>query len=96
MIRKRSQDTLRRGEIERVVMNALKERLSNARWLADQIRGQAREASLAGILRTIEQRVAEEDIMNEAAKSQNLLGIIERINAHKDRLLISVDLAALA
>lgn len=76
-------------------MNALKERLSKTRWVADRIRGQAREASLAGILRTIEQRGAEEDITNYSAQSQSLLGIIDRIDAHKDRLVFSLKLAAL-
>ena len=47
-------------EIERVVMNALNERLADMRWLADQISGQVGETTAVCILRTIEQRVVEE------------------------------------
>jgi hypothetical protein len=45
-------------------MNALNERLADMRWLADQINGQVRETTAVCILRTIEQRVVDEDIIN--------------------------------
>ena len=65
-------------EIERVVMNALNERLADMRWLADQISGQVRETTAVCILRTIEQRVVEDDMTNVDAQSQDFLSIIDR------------------
>ena len=82
-------------EIERVVMNALNERLADMRWLADQINGQVRETTVVCILRTIEQRVVDEDIINDDAQAQDFLSIIDRIATHKDRLVVSLNLAAI-
>ena len=82
-------------EIERVVMNALNERLADMRWLADQINGQVRETTAVCILRTIEQRVVEYDMTNVDAQSQDFLSIIDRIDTHKDRLVVSLNLAAI-
>ena len=82
-------------EIERVVMNALNERLADMRWLADQINGQVRETTAVCILRTIEQRVVEDDMTNVVAQSQDFLSIIDRIATHKDRLVVSLNLAAI-
>jgi site-specific DNA recombinase len=82
-------------EIERVVMNALNERLADMRWLADQINGQVRETTAVCILRTIEQRVVEDDMTNVDAQSQDFLSIIDRIDAHKKRLVVSLNLAAI-
>jgi site-specific DNA recombinase len=70
-------------EIERVVMNALNERLADMRWLADQINGQVRETTAVCILRTIEQRVVEDDMTNVDAQIQDFLSIIDRIDTHK-------------
>ena len=83
-------------EIERVVINALNERLADMRWLADQINGQVRETTAVCILRTIEQRVVEDDMTNVDAQSQDFLSIIDRIDAHKKRLVVSLNFAALA
>ena len=82
-------------EIERVVMNALNERLADMRWLADQINGRVRETTAVCILRTIEQRVVEDDMTNVDAQSQDFLSIIDRIATHKDRLVVSLNLAAI-
>ena len=82
-------------EIERVVMNALNERLADMRWLADQINGRVRETTAVCILRTIEQRVVEDDMTNVDAQSQDFLSIIDRIDTHKDRLVVSLNLAAI-
>ena len=82
-------------EIERVVMNALNERLADMRWLADQISGQVRETTAVCILRTIEQRVVEDDMTNVDAQIQDFLSIIDRIDTHKDRLVVSLNLAAI-
>ena len=82
-------------EIERVVINALNERLADMRWLADQINGQVRETTVVCILRTIEQRVVDEDIINDDAQAQDFLSLIDRIDAHKDRLVVSLNLAAI-
>ena len=83
-------------EIERVVINALNERLADMRWLADQINGQVRETTVVCILRTIEQRVVDEDIINDDAQAQDFLSLIDRIDAHKKRLVVSLNFAALA
>ncbi|SMX25503.1 recombinase family protein [Boseongicola aestuarii] len=83
-------------EIERVVLKALNERLADTRWLADQINGQARETTAVGNLRTIEQRVLENGMTTGDAQSQDFLSLIDRIDAHRDRLVISVNLAELA
>ena len=82
-------------EIERVVMNALNERLADMRWLAVQISGQVRETTAVCILRTIEQRVVEDDMTNVDAQSQDFPSIIDRIDTHKDRLVVSLSLAAI-
>jgi hypothetical protein len=77
-------------------MNALNERLADMRWLADQINGQVRETTAVCILRTIEQRVVDEDIINDDAQARDFLSIIDRIDAHKKRLVVSLNFAALA
>jgi hypothetical protein len=66
------------------------------RWLADQINGQVRETTAVCILRTIEQRVVDEDIINDDAQARDFLSIIDRIDAHKKRLVVSLNFAALA
>ena len=82
-------------EIERVVMKGLEERLLDANWLADQITGQAGEQALAGILRTIEKHGFEADATNDDALAQTFPDIIDRIDAQRDRLVVSVNLAVL-
>jgi site-specific DNA recombinase len=82
------------AEIERVVMKGLEERLLDANWLADQITGQAGERALAGILRTIEKHGFEADAVKNNALAQTFSDIIDRIDIQRDRLVVSVNLAA--
>jgi hypothetical protein len=63
--------------------------------VADQINGQVRETTAVCILRTIEQRVVEDDMTNVDTQSQDFLSIIDRIDTHKDRLVVSLNLAAI-
>ena len=83
-------------EIERVVLKALNERLADTRWLADQIKGQAREAKVAGILRTIEKLGLDKERTEGDALGTAFQVIIDRIDAQKDLLVVSINLAALA
>ena len=82
-------------EIERVVMKGLEERLLDANWLDDQITGQAGEQALVGILWTIEKHGFEADATKDDALAQTFPDIIDRIDAQRDRLVVSVNLAVL-
>ena len=82
-------------EIERVVLNGLKERLADRFWLADQIKGSAREAALVvDILRAIGRCRVDKDGFDDALV-QIFPSIIDRIDAKTDRLGISVNLAGM-
>ena len=83
-------------EIERVVMSALKRRLADARWLADQIQGQKSEAFLADILPATKKLCAQKDASKGEALPQIFLGIIDRIDVQRDWPIFSVDIATLA
>ena len=84
-------------EIERVVQNGLQERLADRSWLADQIKGQARDASKVGdILRSIDMCLSETDKNDDTAWAQTFSGLIERIDAQKDHLRISANLSVIA
>lgn len=79
-------------EIERVVLNGLKERLADTAWLVEQAKALGQGADFAALLSSIEQLGAIE--MN--ARAQAYTNIIERIDALTDRLVIRVDLCALS
>ena len=83
-------------EIERVVMSALKQRLADARWLADQIQGQKSEAFLADILPATKKLCAQKDAPKGEALPQIFLGIIDPIDLQRDWPIISVNIATLA
>jgi DNA invertase Pin-like site-specific DNA recombinase len=82
-------------ELERVVMNALQERLAETRWLADQIKGNETEDSFAGILQAIEKLSLEKERTEGDALGEAFLSIIDRIGAQRDRLVVSINLAVL-
>lgn len=89
-------ERLSADEIERVVLNILKERLADAGWLAEQIRARARDATkVADILRAIDRCRIYSDGPDDDALVQVLPGIIDRIDAKTDRLCISVNLAGM-
>jgi len=83
-------------EVERVVLHGLRKRLADTRWLADQISGHEREATLVGILRTIEQHGGQGDGSDDSALLQVFANIIDRIDAQRDRLVVTANLATLA
>ena len=84
-------------EIERVVMNGLTARLADTGWLADQTKGLAGEATrTADILRKIETLGVEMDATADKTLAQFFPHIIDRIEAQKDRLIVSVNLAEVA
>lgn len=83
-------------ELERVVVKTLNEWLADTWWLAEQIKGHARKATAVDILCATEQRVVEEHIPNDDAQSLIFLSITDRFDAHKDRLVVSLNLATLA
>jgi site-specific DNA recombinase len=83
-------------QIERVVLNGLKERLADRSWLADQIKVYAREAGLvADILRAIGRCRVDTDGAGKDTLVQIFANIIDRIDAKTDRLCISVNLAGM-
>ncbi|MGJ5621278.1 recombinase family protein [Sulfitobacter sp. MF3-043] len=84
------------NEIERVVMTGLKRRLVDKSWLADQTEGRESETALANILQTIEKLNAEKDATMDDALAQTFSDIIDRIDAQRDRLVVSMNLAVLA
>ena len=89
-------ERLSADEIERVVLNTLKERLADTGWLADQIRTRKRNASkVADILQAIDRCRVDTDGPDDDALVQVLPGIIDRIDAKTDRLRISVNLAGM-
>ncbi len=83
-------------EIERVVMNALKERLADKRWLSNQVSSHESEGSLAEILQAIKRLRLASDATEGDVLAQNFLSIMDRIDAQRDRLIVSLNLAALA
>jgi DNA invertase Pin-like site-specific DNA recombinase len=84
------------NEIERVVMTGLKRRLVDKSWLADQTKGRKSETALANILQTIDKLNTEKDDTMDDALAQTLPDIIDRIDAQRDRLVVSMNLAVLA
>tara|TARA_R110002049_G_scaffold160202_1_gene325222 strand:+ start:1020 stop:2705 length:1686 start_codon:yes stop_codon:yes gene_type:complete len=84
-------------EIERVVQNGLMERLADRFWLADQIKGQARDASeVGGILRATGMYLAKMDRNDETALIRTFPGLMDRIDVQKDHLRVSANLSVLA
>ena len=83
-------------EIERVVMNGLKKWLTDTGWLADQIKGQDGETALAGILQTIEKHRFDTEVSKDDALTKTFPNIIDRIDAQRDRLVVSINLAVFA
>lgn len=83
-------------EIERVVLNGLREQLADRSWLADQINGQASNAShVADILREIIKYRAKTDGCDDNALIQTFSSLMDRIDAQKNHLRVSVNLTAM-
>ena len=84
------------GEIERIVLNGLKEQLADRSWLADQIKRHASDASkVADIFRATDVCGAELDKKDGSALVRTFPSLIDRIDAQKDRLRIAVNFSAM-
>ncbi len=84
------------NEIEELVLGSLKTRLGDKSWLVDQV-GQAEEgnASIADVLRAADAWFAEIAANADGIDVFYPCGLIDRIDAQKDRLHVSVNLHAL-
>jgi len=83
-------------ELERVVLSGLGERLSDKSWLADQIQGQEKDPSeVANVLRAIDAYQAERDKEDDTSLLQTFPNLIDRIDAQKGHLRISLNLSAM-
>ncbi len=82
-------------EIERLVVNSLKDRLNDETWLADQAGGtEARASKIADILKAADAWRQEIASCSNNPTSANLGGLINRIDAQEDRLCIQIDFHA--
>lgn len=82
------------NELDLVVLNGLRARLFDPRWLADRINGQESKTTLvADILRAANNSQDDTDAASENAVMQNLQCMIERVDVKNDLLRISVNLA---
>ncbi|MEL6418669.1 MAG: hypothetical protein AAFQ55_08600 [Pseudomonadota bacterium] len=85
------------NEIERLVLNSLKDRLGDKSWLADQA-GQAEEpdASIAEVLRLADAWSDEITKSDGETTAHDLRGIVDRIDMPRDRLRTRINLHALS
>ncbi|SHK57536.1 Site-specific DNA recombinase [Shimia gijangensis] len=83
-------------EIERVILSALTDRLSDHVWIADQIRMHIEDAALiAGVLRAAN-ALNQPDQRDDAANAQQYLySLITRVVARVEGLEVSMNLAAM-
>ncbi|SLN61807.1 DNA-invertase hin [Roseovarius albus] len=83
-------------EIERLVFSSLEDCMSNKTWLSDRTIGAGGEdVSISDILQAAESWCAALATRDSNTKAQSLVGLIDRIDAHKDRLRIRINLHAL-
>ncbi len=83
-------------EIERVVLSGLRERLADKSWLADQIHGQEKDPNeVSDILRAVDACQTERGGGGDAALLQTFPNLIDRIDAQKGHLRISLNLSAM-
>ena len=83
-------------ELKRVVLDGLRDRLTDARWLADQLNGHEHEATLlADMMRGADRWQKDFDEPDDIASERILETILTRIDAQKDQLHIAVNLAGL-
>lgn len=83
-------------EVDRVVLNCLKDHLSDPRWLADQVKEQKGGVNLlANLVGANGVKGSDTDGAEDAPAQQNRRGTIERVDATSNRLWVSVNLAAL-
>ena len=77
------------NELERVVLIGLRGHLSDANWLADQIKGDENKTTLVtDILGALSREKVVSDGPDDTGSVQTLQGILNRIDAKNDRLLI--------
>lgn len=83
-------------ELECVVQQGLRDHVSNARWLANQMKSdECKPTLVADILRALDQGEVSFDVFDNTASDQTFQEIVTRIDAQRDLLYITVNLAAL-
>lgn len=83
-------------ELERVVLEGLRDHVSDARWLADQMKSYESNVTLvADVLRALGQGEVGFDGPEETESVRLFQSTVTRIDAQRDMLQISVNLAAL-
>ena len=83
-------------ELDRVVFDGLRDHVSDARWLADQMKTDEHKPTLVvDILRALDQGEVRFDVFDNTASDQTFQEIVTRIDAQRDLLYITVNLAAL-
>ncbi|WP_127115203.1 recombinase family protein [Shimia sediminis] len=83
-------------EIERVVLSALSDKLSDHVWIADHVRAQGADAVLvADVLRAANTLNQSDHGHGEANANQDLLSLIARVTVLQDRLQVSMNLASM-
>jgi hypothetical protein len=81
-------------EIECVIVTGLKEHLHNTSWLSDQLKRHATDPALAAdILRAASVDQFDPDGSEATTHTQAILNIVTRVEAEKDRMFVSVNLA---
>lgn len=89
-------ERLSANEIECVVFKSLKEHLHNPRWRSDQLKRQAAgPAQAANILRAADVDMFDSENSDATAQSLAIHNVVTRIDAQKDRVVVSLNLAAL-
>lgn len=88
-----SVERLPADEIERLVLDSLKDRLSDRGWLADQVgRCDNDNIATAEVLRSAESWGATIAASDPETNASTINGLIDRIDAHRDRLRIQLGL----
>ncbi|MCG6560697.1 recombinase family protein [Ruegeria sp. 1NDH52C] len=83
-------------EIERIVLSALTEKLSDHVWIADHVEMHIQDTALvADVLRAATALSQSDHLGEEANAIQNLYSLITRVAVRADRLEISMNLAAM-
>jgi len=83
-------------EIERVVLNGIKERLADMRWLADHlIEHESGTSLVADTSQAIGKIQGDLDGSDHNHLAQTFFGIVDRIDTQTDRLCVSLNLARL-
>ncbi|WP_137702213.1 recombinase family protein [Marimonas lutisalis] len=92
---KKNTELLPANEIERLVLNSLKNSLSDKTWLADRVmrvKGEAGGVRIADFLRAADAWCTEIAAHEDDTNGLNLAGLINQIDVQEDRLCIQLNL----